>query len=299
MAEERLIDTDKDKKYRIKINADGEEELEIDESGENAEEATEEVVFDVEEPQVDEGELTPKELEERREAEEKELAERRQSAEELVEKARAESLLFRYATALEYLEKAEELDSQNGEIYALRLSAYTRDFTDYTKIVTAAESADKVKELTSPETKKKLMAKGESSLKDNIESLRKSVTKLSDENEAKKAERAVKFKADRNKSLIAFCILLCAFAVSVGITVYFAGIIYTVSTGLYLILTGVFGGLSLVTLIALAFAARWLNITCRRIRLNKRNTTTKLGREMLARQAELKASLAVYDAIGE
>ena len=31
MAEERLIDADKDKKYRIKINADGEEELVVDE----------------------------------------------------------------------------------------------------------------------------------------------------------------------------------------------------------------------------------------------------------------------------
>ena len=44
MAEERLIDEDKDKKYRIKINADGEEELVI-EGGEQQPE--EEAVFDV------------------------------------------------------------------------------------------------------------------------------------------------------------------------------------------------------------------------------------------------------------
>ena len=29
MAEERIIDDDKDKKYRIRINEDGEEELEV------------------------------------------------------------------------------------------------------------------------------------------------------------------------------------------------------------------------------------------------------------------------------
>ena len=49
MAEERLIDADKDKKYRIKINADGEEELVVDEGVEPVEEVVQEVLFEVEE----------------------------------------------------------------------------------------------------------------------------------------------------------------------------------------------------------------------------------------------------------
>ncbi|MDE6076049.1 MAG: hypothetical protein K2G26_06400, partial [Clostridia bacterium] len=75
---------------------------------------------------------------------------------------------------------------------------------------------------------------------------------------------------------------------------YFGSVIYSVSTGTYLILTCVFGGLTFIALIALAFAARYLNITCRRVRLNKRNTSTQLGRDLLAEQAKLKALIAVY-----
>ena len=53
MAEERLIDTDKDKKYRIRKNADGEDELYIDDTAE--EEQVEEVSFFVDEEGLEEG----------------------------------------------------------------------------------------------------------------------------------------------------------------------------------------------------------------------------------------------------
>ena len=67
MAEERLIDDDKDRKYKIRINEYGEEELIIDESAE--EEAESEIpVFEIPEDGEDDEEaalLTPEQLAER------------------------------------------------------------------------------------------------------------------------------------------------------------------------------------------------------------------------------------------
>lgn len=300
MAEERLIDADKDKKYRIKINADGEEELVVDEGVEPVEEVVQEVLFEVEEISEDNEEeavMTPEQLAAKREREERERAERRAKAEEHLKKALGECALYRYSTALEELEAAEELDAENGEIYALRLTAYTRAFTDYSQIIPAAECAADIKRYASEERKKELCEKAAPSLEQNIAQLRAQVSSMNEENERKKAERAVKFKDDRKIALIVFASLAVLLVGLVALSSYFATIIYTVSTGKYLILTCVFGGLSFIALLALAFAARYLNITCRRVKLNKRNTATQLGRDLLKEQEKLKAFIAVYSAL--
>lgn len=302
MAEERLIDEDKDRKYKIKINADGEEELVI-EGGEpenKPEDPVEEVMFEVAEVEEDDEEaavMTPEQLAAKREQEEKERAERKRCAEELIKDAAHDCSLLKFATALEYLEQAEELDGENGDLYALRLTAYTRGFTDYSQITTAAEVAEDVAKYTSEEKKGEMLAKSSAALEENIATLRASVKALNKENEEKKAERAVKFKKDRNKAVIAFAAVFGALALFVALAGYFGSVMYTVSDGTYLILTCVFGGLSLVTLFALAFCARYLNITCRRVRLNMRNTSTQLGRDLLAEQAKLKSFIAVYSAL--
>lgn len=297
MAEERLIDDDKDKKYKIKLNADGEEELVIDESAEELQAEVEEVTFDAPEDDVDENGLTPEQLAAEREREEKERAERQARVEELIDKAKADCSHFKYATALEYLEEAEEIDGENGEIHALKLRAYTRDFSDYSQIVPAAEGAENIAKYSTDEQRQKLLTAAGASLDDNIAKLRNKVEAMRRENDEKKATRAVKFKRDRNAALIAFCCIFAFFAVCAGLAIGFATIIYTVSTGVYLILTCVFGGLALIALIALAFAARQLNITSRRIRMNKRNTSTQLGRDLLAEQAKLRAFIDVNNAL--
>lgn len=300
MAEERLIDADKDKKYRIKVNEDGEEELVVVESGEGEDaEATAEVLFEVAEAKDDEEEavMTPEQLAAKREQEEKERKERQKQVDELLQKASADIALYRYATALELLEKAEEIDGKCGEIYALKLIAYTRGFTDYSQITPAAEGVDDIKEYTSAERKAELLIQAEPSFEQNIAELRERVKAMDKENEEKKAERAVKFKKDRNVSLIVFFSIFAVLAVFGGLTGYFASIIYTVSTGKFLILTCVFGALCFIALLALALAARRLNITCRRVRLNTRNTSTQLGRDLLKEQAKLKAFIAVYSAL--
>lgn len=299
MAEERLIDTDKDKKYRIKVNENGEEELVVEEGTEGEEAAIEEVMFAVpdEVTESDGSGLTEEQLEEKRRREEEERAERREKVDELLAKAKSESLLYRYATALEYIEKAEELDDENGEAQALKLVAYTRNFTDYSQIIPAAEVAEKFKAYTSDERKAELLQTAQPAIDDEIAKLRATVSAMNKENEEKKAERAVRFKRDRNIAVGVFCALFAVLAICVGVACYFATLIYTVPTNDYLIATCVFGGASLLALFAAAFAARYLNITCRRMRLNKRNTTTQLGRDLLAEQSKLKALIAVYSAL--
>ena len=299
MAEERLIDADKDKKYRIRVNDDGEEELVVDDSVQ-PQETVEEVAFEVPEVVEDDEEeavMTPEQLAAKREREEKERAERQRQVEELLQKAKADCALYRYSTALEYLERAEEIDGENGELHALKLLSYTRNFTDYSQIIPAAGCADGVKEYTSGERKSELLKVAAPSLEENISALRAEITEMNAENERKKAERAVKFKQDAKTAGIVFASLFGVLALFVALTGYFGSIIYSVSTGKFLILTCVFGGLSFVALIAVAVAARFVNITCRRIRLNKRNTSTQLGRDLLMKQAALKAFLAVYSAL--
>lgn len=300
MAEERLIDDDKDKKYRIKVNADGEEELVIEEGKEETAENAEEVAFEapeVEENDEDAAVMTPEQYALKLEQEKKEREERQAKARDLVKKAEADLKVEKYATALDYLEQAEELDSENGDIYALRMRVYTRDFTDYTQVSQAAENAEGVAKYADGEVKAAISKKASATLDENISSLRNQVVALNKQNEEKKAERAVKFKAERKTAIIFFACAFALLALSASLCGYFASVIYTVSTGKYLVLTCVFGALSAIMLLVLAFAARRLNVACRRIRLNNRNTSTSLGRELLEKQAQLKAFIQIRDSL--
>ena len=62
MAEERLIDDDKDKKYRIRVNEDGEEELEIVHGDDEEQEEVVELEDLGLDDDGDEHEFTPEEL---------------------------------------------------------------------------------------------------------------------------------------------------------------------------------------------------------------------------------------------
>ena len=292
MAEERLIDTDKDKKYRIRKNADGEDELYIDESGDEQE--VEEVTFLVE----DEGEKSADEdyAEQYAQAEE-EREQRKEEVEQLICSARLECQEGRFATAADYLEKAMELDSQNGEIYALQLVIYTRNFTDYSQVKDALKFTEGLKNYTSSETKAELFARAERGLEDNISSLQKTVDTLSEENEKQKATRAKRFIADRNKSAIIFSIIFAVFAVLAGVAVYCYLNIHSVTTNEYLIAAIALTAVAAVGLVALCVVLRRLLTACRRVRLNNKDSSTELGRNLLANQADLDAFIAIYEAL--
>lgn len=300
MAEERLIDTDKDKKYRIRRNADGEEELIVEGEAEEGAHEVDEVMFAVDVPTEDDEDavnLTPEQLAEKRAREEKERKERQEKVDSLLKKAKSECLLYRYATALERVAEAEALDDENGEAQALKMIAYTRGFTDFSQITTVAENLDDFENYVSEERKAELLSTAAPSIEATVAKMRADISSMNEENEKKKAERAVKFNRDKKTALIVFACIFCALCAFGALTGYFATVIYTVNTGAYLAATVVFASLSFVALIALAVAARWLNITSRRVRKNRRNTSTQLGRDLLAEQARLKALLAVYAAL--
>lgn len=298
MAEERLFDDDKDKKYKIVTNENGEEELIIDAGGEEENAEPEVTLSDYPEEEDEKKRvMTDEQLEEIKKREEEEKKQKEEEALKLCESAAKDCRAQKFSTALDSLESAEEICPETGEIYALRLVAYTKNFTDFTQIVNAAEGADKIAELLKADRKEELYALSKDKLEANITSLRNEITALDKENEEKKAERKVKFVKDRNTALLYFCIALTCFVALAAVTIYFSTVIFTVNTGLYLTLTCVFGVLALVAMIGTAIAARFLITALRRLSANKRNISTQLGRDLLAKQADLKAFLAVNAAL--
>ncbi|MGN1060795.1 MAG: hypothetical protein ACI4QN_03595 [Candidatus Coproplasma sp.] len=296
MAEERLIDTDKDKKYRIRKNADGEDELFIDDSED--EEQVEEVTFMVEEEEPEEGEEGTAERPDNADEAESEIKRKKaEEAETLIKSARRDCKNGKFATAVDYLEKAIELDPENGEIYALELIAYTRNFTDYSRIGDAKEYIEELKKYTSAQTKGELFEKSSDGLQENINKLSRRVAELSEENKKQKAIRAKKFIADRNRAIVLTCVALGVFAVFFGLSTYFFLNIHSIQTNTNFILAIVFTALEVIALVFTAVILRQLLTACRRVRLNKKNTATKLGRELLARKAELDAFTAIYEAL--
>lgn len=305
MAEERIIDDDtdkdKDKKYRFRIGEDGEEELVIDGYPEEEEPKKEEVEFDVPDvPETDDEEaaiMTPEQLAAKLAREEAERAEKEKRIADLLDKAKADCESEGYATALEYLREVEELSPENGEIYALRTIAYTRNFTDYARATVAAESADDLKEYTPKERRDEILAYAAPSLNENIEKTTAKISELDRENEEKKAERAVRFLADRKRAIKIFACVAAPFAVFLALGIFFASIMFSVTSFTYIALAIIFGSLTLVAFVLLIFASRGLNTACRRVRLNGKNTSTKLGRELIENQNELEALKEILAAL--
>lgn len=301
MAEERLIDRDKDKKYRFRINENGEEELFIDDGlTEEGEEQPDEIGFEIPVVLEDDEEaavMTPEQLAEKLKRAERERQERADRAAALLQTAEEELKKSNYSTALEAVCEAEELTPDDGEIYALKLKVYTQNFGDYSQIVKAAEVAPDVADKTSAETKAQMLTAAETGLYRNISELSETVKKLGEENERKKAERAVTFDADLKRALKKFFTGATLFLAAFIATICFIPFMFSAQNGSFLILTCVFGGISAVLFIVLVFLGRSLNIAGRRVRLNKRNTSTKLGRELIEKEKLLKAFNAVYNAL--
>jgi hypothetical protein len=299
MAEERLIDDDlnKDKKYVIRKNANGEEELVLGEDAEEQDEKSEEISYEM--PELDEDDeeaavMTPEQLAAKKAQEEKEKAEKEERFLGLLSSARSEITEGNFATALEAVIAAEELQPENGEVKGLKLVIYTRNFTDYSQIDKAAECADDIKEYTSSEQKAEMLALGEEGITKNINDLTFAIKKHSSENDAKKSERAVKFTADKNKALKAFICGLVPFAVVLALAIFFSTIMFSSQDGIFLVLTIVFAAVAFAGLIVLAFLGRRLIITSRRVRRNKKDTSTQLGRQLLAEQKQLDEFNKIY-----
>ncbi|MDE6868223.1 MAG: hypothetical protein K2J83_03665, partial [Clostridia bacterium] len=211
MAEERLIDDDKDRKYKIRKNADGEEELVIDEGGE--EDEVEIPVFEVPYAEEDDEEaavLTPEQYAERERIKREEEAARAKKAEQLLAEAKQKLASGDMEGAQYDLSRAEEF-LKNGEVYCLMLKAYTRNFHDYTALEYAKKAADGVKTYASDEQKADLKKCGKG-LKDKIAEVKSATDGLCAQNEEKKTERREFFAAEKKRAQNLFIGAIVPFA---------------------------------------------------------------------------------------
>ena len=295
MAEERLIDDDKDRKYKIVKNADGEDELVLDDPPAE-EEPEEELGFEVPELDSDDEEaaiMTPEQLAAREKMREEAEAVKQEKLKKIAEHALSLLEEKKYDDAGYVLAEADEL-GEDGEIYALKLRTATRDFTDFTNAEEGGEAVNGVKKFTAKESVEKF-AHILPTLKVKSEELKKEAEALDSENEEKKSERRVVFKSKRNKSVVLFVatvVPLIAFAV---LAIYYGTHLTTVKDGANIPLFITFVSLAGVFFIGAVIAAKFLWKNANNLKLNEKNSATKLGRKL----EEKKAELSLVESIAE
>lgn len=298
MAEERLIDDDKDRRYKIRKNADGEDELYIDDSIDETPEAEELFIVSDDE---DEEELVmmPEQIEARRLMQEEAEKLRREKLSVYVAKAEQKIAQSDFYGAIEELEAADEYAGGDGDYYAVKLMAYSCNLTDFTRGEECGEAADGVKNFASEERKAQLKNLS-AGLYSQIEQVRGEVTRLKEENNAAKSGRREIFLSRRNKALAFFAATFVPFAVFLILSAVFGGKIHAVNNDFTnLTLTIVFGALAGVNFIVLLVSLNKLWAGIRNVRLNESNFSTKLGREYEEKNAYLNTLLSVYTAFAD
>ncbi len=301
MAEERLIDDDKDKKYKIRINEQGEEELVLDETrAESDAEESDEVGFEV--PELDEDDeeaavMTPEQLAARDKAREeaeskrlKNIAERVERAGALIDAGKFEDAVFVADEGLGF--------GNDGELYCLKLKALTQNFTDYSRASECDACADGVG-FHADENTKSVYAPDTALLKEQSESLAEEVKSVGLRNDEQKAERGTRYLKKRKTALVFFtatCIPLAVFAI---LAIYFSTVMHAELSNTNMILFFVFLGVSAVFLIAALIATRMLWQSARLLKLNASNSSTKLGREFEDKSARLAAVNKILSVFGE
>ena len=286
MAEERLIDDDKDRKYRIRVNENGEEELVIIDNDDEEEEDI--PVFGV--VTDDEEEMSEEEL--AKKAEERRAAAQRK-AEELKSAARAQMEEGDYESAQYSLSQASELTEYDGELYYLQLKAYSRGMTNFLDLQKCIDASVGVREYSTKEQKEELNSLSEP-LKTRIDEFEQKCNNLNEENERGKEERRATFVADKKKSLIIFSCTAVPFIALFVLAIVFSSMMFADLSGIYIVLTIVFSVLAVVALFLALFTFYKFWTANRKVKLNESNYATKVGREYLACKEELENLNAIY-----
>ena len=282
MAEERLIDDDKDRKYKIRRNADGEDELIIDDT-ETPDDESDIPVFDIPVYLEDDDEaalLTPEQLAERERMRAEEQSAREEKIRIALEKAEKKLNEGDVESALYAVGKVNGVADGNGDYYCLKLKILSRNFTDFQSLEDCAESADGVKQFASAEQKQALKLLS-SEYENRANEVEKTVAVLKEENERKKAERRTLFAERNTKAKRNLLISVLPFFALAVLAVIFATRLFSAENGTFVILTIVFAALAAIVLIAVLFALRKYLETNRNVKLNELDSSTKLGREYL------------------
>ena len=287
MAVEWFIDDYKDIKYKIIMNADGEDELVIDDTP-TEEEPEEELGFEMPELDSDDEEaaiMTPEQLAAREKMREEEEAARKVKLQEIAKHALALLEEKKYDDAGYVLDKADEL-GDDGEIYALKLRTVTRDFTDFTDTENGADAVVGVKAFTAKETVEGF-AHAIPTVKAKAEELKAEVEALDKENEEKKSERRVIFKKKRNNSLIAFAATVLPLIVFGALAIYYGTHLTAIKGGVNVPYFIAFVSLAGAFFIASVITGKFLWKSVNNLKLNEKNSATKLGRKLEETRAEL------------
>jgi hypothetical protein len=287
VAEERLTDTDldKDKKYRIRKNSEGEDELEVDEEAE--EEEVEFTVptyaYDVENAEN----MSPNEFEQMMKAREEEEQLKKQQIEEHLQEAQKALEQGEFETVLYQANVILSVDENNAEALSYKMRALSRNFSDLIELSACAEVAELLADVATPEQKAALKSEVEPFYLAELDKRKAKAQELGTQNEAKKADRRVRFLAQRKKALTKFLIFAVPFVVFLALAIGFACVITARENGLFVIMTAVWGGLAVVTLVGTVIFSRGLVDAQRKVNLNEKDSSTKLGRELLAVEDEI------------
>lgn len=293
MAEERLIDDntdrDKDKKYRFRINEDGEEELEIAEDEQPQEDETDEALYDtgMEVPEFtsDDEEaatMTPEQLFLARKKEEEEQEESVKKAAELIAKARALADEGQTEYALITLDSAQKERHDSADIYPLKLSLLTDGYKNFGHLEECVSVAEKLAKYSSEADRAQISAVFGPQILTEQERVEEENKRLRAENEQKKEERRQRFSGQRRRAVRNLLFAVVPFIGLLIAACVLSGTMYSDESGTLFVVTIVLFGLAGVALIASVLLCRPLARAVRRIRLNKSDSSTALGRECTA-----------------
>lgn len=289
MAEERLIDDDKDKKYKIRINEDGEEELYIDETPE-AEEPEPEETLDFEVPEFDGDDeeaavMTPEQLAARDRARAEAETRRINELNARVEHAKKLILEGKFDDSLYVLDEAQDF-GDDGRVFALRVEALTKNYSDFTRAEEGLKALDGVLSFSADEQKREF-SPADAGLKEKRAELKEKTDGLKTEYGNQRAERQERYLKKRKTALILFTVTAVPtllFAVLAG---YFGSIMHSQMDHNNMISCFVFIGACAVFFIATLFTAHGLWESAKLIKMNKSTSSSKLGRELEKYTAEL------------
>ena len=301
MAEERLLDNDlnKDKKYKIRKNADGEDELYLDDTPD--EEDKEESVFEIPEFGFDDEEaavLTPEQLLLREQARREEEERRAKIVAENLEKCEQFLAASDFDNALYHISVAEEVAPDNSRISFLKVKALSKNMTDLTRLEDLTLAAEGVKKYCNKEEKAELLSIS-APIKRESERHEERAAELHVENEAKKAERREVFRADAKRATIWFSATALPFLLFLILAIAFSTVMFASKEGTNLVITIVFAALALVAFIATVFTTKALWAARRKLSLNEKNSSTKLGREYEEELAKVEGLNKILSAFKE
>lgn len=273
MAEERLIDDDKDRKFKIIINEDGEEEV-VAVEHEPKEESPQFTLYEDE----DMAELSPEQAEALAKKKDEELKARQEKFSALLESGEKFLSEGDFESANYAITQAEELFEEGGKLYFLKFKIATRNLNEFLNLEQCAEIAEKVNKYCDAEQKKQLAQKLDK-LKSLIKEYKEKTENLAQINQKGKDERRGLFLKERKKGILIFTLNAIPFITFLTLAIVFASIMFADENGTYLILTIVFAALTLVCLLATAVGTRKLLEGIRDVRLNESDSSTKVGRE--------------------